>query len=290
MSPRKFDKYFVVLGAGTNGKFARLTDSEFRAHVVGVLAIAATASVRGCLLVGDLEAEACDVAKIAGVKEKDAQTSLAKLKAVGVLTRDDGLDCWRVHDWDEVNPAPKADNTAAARQQRRRDKVAAEQGAVTPPVTPASRRDDRDDHAPVTVEVTPTEVEVEVEEQLTSPNGDVVERGSTATSVREVFDYWRQATNHPGAQLLPERQRMIRARLATFTVAEIKQGIDGSQTAGAVDAKSSHRYDDLKNICRSGSNLELYIGYASKVPRAVNGMIGGKLTPEFEAKLLGGSS
>lgn len=266
---RKFDKYFVVLGAGTNGKFAHLNDAEFRAHIVGVLAIAATASIRGCLLVGELEAEPCHVATIAGVKEKDAETCLAKLKAVGVLIRDDDLGCWRVHDWEEVNPPPKTDNTANERQQRRRAKIAAELERVTVEVTAMSRCDDRDDHA----DVTAPEVEGEEEEQQETANAVSVEPKLDAA--REVIDYWRTVTNRPGAKLLPERVRMVKARLSRFTVEEIKLGIDGSQTDGAVD-KSGHRFDDLKNICRSDGNLETYIERAAVKP------VGLKLLPAID--------
>src|SRR4051812_41348783 len=100
MTRRKFDRYMVVSGAGRHVKFARLTDAERCAHFLGVLSIAAQAPIRGRLLVGDQDAEAVEIAHEAGVTEKVAASALAKLKAVGVLVRDEDDDCWRVHDWE----------------------------------------------------------------------------------------------------------------------------------------------------------------------------------------------
>ena len=84
---------------------------------------------------------------------------MGKLREVGVLVEDPEFDCERVHDWDEYNPAPKRDTTAAERQRRRRDKL-------------RDQRDTRDGHAPVTHlsrrdtrDVTPPEVEGEGEDQ-----------------------------------------------------------------------------------------------------------------------------
>lgn len=118
----------VATGAGTHIKFARLTDAERCAHFLGVLSVASQAPVRGCLLVGDQEAEAIEVAREAGVPEKVAASTLRKLQAVGVLVRDDDLDCWRVHDWEDVNPEPKPDPTNAERQARYRARRKARNG------------------------------------------------------------------------------------------------------------------------------------------------------------------
>jgi hypothetical protein len=122
------------LGIGTHHKFARLTDGEFRAHVAGVLAIAAASPTRGCLLIGEQAAEAVDIARAAGVSPRVARAAIAKLQAVGVLLEDEENRCLRVHDWDDVNPAPKADSTNAERQRRHRN--TRRNGGVTPDVTP----------------------------------------------------------------------------------------------------------------------------------------------------------
>lgn len=124
MSKRPFDRYMVQHGMGTNPKLADLNDSEFRAHVVGVLCVASTAAFRGCLMVGDVPATARHVALAAGVSERVAASAMKKLVAVGILRPDDELGCLRVHDWDDLNPSPKTDNTAAERQRRYRERHA----------------------------------------------------------------------------------------------------------------------------------------------------------------------
>lgn len=120
MTPRGFDRYFLRLGAGSHPKFATLTDSERCAHFLGVLALAAASPTRGCLLVGDLPAAPAHVAAAAGVTKAVAASALRKLEAIGVLYHDEERECLRVHDWDDVNPPPKVDATAAERQRRYR--------------------------------------------------------------------------------------------------------------------------------------------------------------------------
>jgi hypothetical protein len=152
MSTRKFDRYMVAIGAGRHVKFRRLTVPERYAFFMGVLSVAAQAPVRGCLLVGSLNAEAADIAAEADVPEKVAQSALAKLRQIGVVYHDDALGCERVHDFEEQwNPAPKHDPTNAERQRRHRAKLTAgRNGTVTPDSNAA---------------VTPPEVEGEVEEK-----------------------------------------------------------------------------------------------------------------------------
>jgi hypothetical protein len=164
---REFDRFMVHVDVGTDEKLAGLTDAERLCHVVGVLAIAAKSPIRGCLLVGDSEAQPRHVAKRADVSERVARSTLAKLQEVGVLVRDDELGCWRVHNWSKFNPAPKKDNTAAERQRRRRDRLRAVPRHG--PVTVESRCDDRDDHA------NEVEVEVELEEEKKSLGGGINE-------------------------------------------------------------------------------------------------------------------
>lgn len=131
MAPRQFNCYMVHVATGSHPKLGGLTDSEYRAHISGVLAIAAMSPIRGCLLVGDLNAEPAHIAKTAGVTTRAAKSAMAKLQAIGVLYPDDELNCLRVHDWDDVNPEPKQDNTAAERQRRLRAKRRASNGRVT---------------------------------------------------------------------------------------------------------------------------------------------------------------
>jgi hypothetical protein len=159
---------------GTHAKLAALTDNEYRAHISGVLAIAAEAPVRGYLIVGEQPAEPVHIARVAGVTERVAAAAVEKLKAVGILTFDVELEAWEVHDWLDHNPDPKRDVTAAERAKRYRERKrhASANGAVTPPVTPPSRVTHRDDHATVT----PPEVEVEVEEKANAFSSAVAEQ------------------------------------------------------------------------------------------------------------------
>lgn len=150
MSPRAFDRYMLDVEAGRNLKLSRLKDGERLAFFVGILPIAAKSPIRGRLLVGELPAEPRDVALQASVSERVARNAMGRLRDLGVLLADDEYQCERVREFEEWNPPPKKDTTAAERQAKRRAKLAAERD-----VTDESRRDDRDCHG----KVTPTEVE-----------------------------------------------------------------------------------------------------------------------------------
>lgn len=154
----KFDRFMVDVENGGNLKLARLTDAEYRCHFAGVLPIAAKSPIRGCLLVGDSPATAADIAFQARKPVKVAAAALVKLREVGILQHDAEYGCDRVHDFEEWNPPPKTDKTAAERQARRREKLKAERDGHGP-VTAASRRDGTGD----SVTVTPPEVEGERE-------------------------------------------------------------------------------------------------------------------------------
>lgn len=132
MAPREFDRYMVAIGAGHHRKFARFTDSERCAHFLGVLSIAAAAPIRGYLLVGDHEADEVEVAQEASVTLKAAESALQKAKDRGLLIYDGEVGAWRVHDWDDFNPTPKKDPTAAERMRAYRARRAARMnGSVT---------------------------------------------------------------------------------------------------------------------------------------------------------------
>lgn len=107
VSPRKFDRYMVGLGAGRHVKLRRLTVPERYAFFLGVLSLAAQSPVRGCLMVGSMPVEPADVAAACGVSEKVAASALVKLREVGMVYKDDDLDCERVHDFDDWNPEPR---------------------------------------------------------------------------------------------------------------------------------------------------------------------------------------
>lgn len=123
MTRRAFDRFMVDNEIGGNLKLIGLTDSEWRAHVGGVLAIAAKSPIRGFLMIGDLPAGPEHVAAQAHVTVATARNAMRKLREVGVISTDAAIGREYVHDWDEWNPAPKADHTAAERQRRRREKL-----------------------------------------------------------------------------------------------------------------------------------------------------------------------
>jgi hypothetical protein len=133
MSRRKFDRYMVQIGAGRNNKFVRFTDSERCAHFLGVLSIAASSPIRGCLLIGNDQATDAEIANEAGVTRQVAASALSKLKTKGILEFDAEVNAWRVHDWEDMNPEPKHDPTAAKRMVEYRDRRrnGARNGGVT---------------------------------------------------------------------------------------------------------------------------------------------------------------
>lgn len=125
--------------AGTHRKLRRLTDSEWRAFVGGVLALAAESPIRGVLLVEEgVPAEAADVAAQAGVELAVAVATLAKCHDLKLIETDGDYSALSVVDWFEWNPPSPKDPTGAKRQAawRERQKQAKEETeAVTASVT-----------------------------------------------------------------------------------------------------------------------------------------------------------
>jgi hypothetical protein len=280
---RAFDRYMVALGMGTHPKLARLTDTERCAHVFGVLAIAAMAPIRGCLIVGELPAEAADVAVAAGVPVKAAQSAIAKLRDIGILQHDAEHDCLRVHDWDDYNPEPKTDRTHAERQRRYRERQRgdAQSDAVTPPVTDTV----------TTVTVTPPEGEGEEEEQQTAEASPPAETPSlppqpappqlkearpeaapaetkrlTESELAWLFRHWR-ATCRPNSErvtLTDQRAKALRSRASrdSVTFEELKQAIDGA--AQALDNQEldyEHHDTELYRIAIDREHVNAWIAY-----------------------------
>lgn len=162
MAPRGFDHFMVQLEAGRNLKLNRLSPAERLAWLLGVLPIAAKAPLRGSFMIGSLPAEAEDVAAQASVPKSVASSMLGKVRELGMLEHDDDIGAEWVHDFEEHNPEPKRDSTAAKRAKAYRDRQKAkrDEGGASPPpspVTAPSRRDDAVRHGTVT----PPEVEEE---------------------------------------------------------------------------------------------------------------------------------
>jgi hypothetical protein len=227
----------LKLGVGSHPKLARLTDAEFRAHVAGVLAVAAASPVRGCLLVGDLPAEAADIARAAGVSTRVATTAIRKLKAVGVLYENEEFRCLCVHDWDDVNPQPKHDSTAAERQRRHR-----------------SRRDNRNGHGAVTAGVTPPEVK--------KGKKDVANAPSSSSSDAKRADVKPSDEDRQLCRLLAEAMRernpkaKVRSQSRWLTDMRLLRERDGNSPAEIERAIRWVFHDDFwGGVIRSPGNL-----------------------------------
>lgn len=131
MSPRKFDRFMVDVNVGTNRKLRRLNPQERWCALAGVFAIAAVSPIRGALLIADGPAEAVDYAEQAGVSLPIANATLKKLRNMGVVYEADDGDFERVHDFEDWNPAPRNDPTAAERMRRYRERLARNGSRVT---------------------------------------------------------------------------------------------------------------------------------------------------------------
>lgn len=145
-----FDRIMVHTEIAHHLKLRRLTDAEKWAFVAGVLPIAGKADLRGALLIGSTPADAEDVAHQARVSVKVARGCLDKLRAVGMLEFDEDIAGEWVHDFDQWNPEPKRDGTAAKRAREYRERQKAKRSSHHPSRV-TSRVTDRDvtaRHAP----------------------------------------------------------------------------------------------------------------------------------------------
>lgn len=150
---------------GRNLKVMRLTDAEYRAWMSGVLAIASKADVRGAFMVGSTPADATDVVNQSPkTSRRVAESLLRKLRDWKMLEDDDELGAEWVHDWDELNPSPKADPSNAKRQADWRARNANRNGTHN-----ATRNGES--NAAGNADVTPLKVEGEVEDPPNPPDG-----------------------------------------------------------------------------------------------------------------------
>lgn len=236
MSPRdKFDRYMVAFGAARHIKFRRLNTVERHAFFLGVLSIAGQAPVRGCLLVGELPAEAADVAQEADVHVKFATSALEKLRQVGVIYTDDELGCERVHDFEDWNPAPKVDATNAERQRRYQAKLKASRNGVTNGTANGA-------HA-VTNGLAREEVEVEV--PPIAPQGATVD-----------FEEWAEHYQLTTGHTLPRRGTKAFHAIAEHYSARRNEGYAAEDLklatvgAHADDYRRANGYDTAESILR----------------------------------------
>lgn len=86
----------------------------------------------------------------------------------------------------------------------------------------------------------------------------------------EVFEYWKQAMNHPAAQLDAKRSKNIGARLKDgYTVGQLCRAVDGCKydpfSQGANDRQTV--YDDIELICRDGPKVDKFMAIADRGPQ-----------------------
>ena len=83
--------------------------------------------------------------------------------------------------------------------------------------------------------------------------------------VEAAFAYWQSRLEHPTAKLTQDRRQKLLARFREgFTLAQIKQAIDGCAASAFYRGENERGtvYDDLTLICRSGSKVEQFIELA----------------------------
>lgn len=131
MAPKRFDRFMVAVELASNSKVARLDDREFRCLLQGVWPLAAKSRPRGFLAVASQPATAADVANQARCPRRVAERTLEKMRSLNMLERDEATGLEHVHDWEEINPDPKADRTAADRQRRFRERHNGDSNGVT---------------------------------------------------------------------------------------------------------------------------------------------------------------
>lgn len=108
---------------------------------------------------------------------------------------------------------------------------------------------------------------------LEAPNGALAgesEGGeSRAARGRDVFAYWVQVMNHPGAIYGDKRKGAVEARLKQgYTVPQLKRAVDGCRASPRHQGKNERNevYDDLELICRNETNVDRFIAMADSPP------------------------
>ncbi len=94
-------------------------------------------------------------------------------------------------------------------------------------------------------------------------------------TVEEIFDFWREATNHRRAKLDPKRQRCIEWARRHYDDDDIADAIRGAAASPFHQGQNDRgtRYDDLALILRDAEHLERFAelgrqGPVQQVPKA----------------------
>lgn len=84
-------------------------------------------------------------------------------------------------------------------------------------------------------------------------------------SVVEVFLYWQKIMGTEQAKLSPKRMAKIKARLKEYSVAQIKEAIDGCKKSGwhMGQNKDKKKYNDIELICREPEKVDAFLSGAA---------------------------
>jgi len=163
---------------------------------------------------------------------------------------------WRIHDYDEHQRSADEIRERRERDRTRKTRGVRMDSSGIPRGIPADSAGIPDGFRDPEVEV---EVEVEVEGR--KQKADLARERA---DMQECFQYWQERTNHPQAKFTDGRKRVLRARLReSYTVQQIRQGIDGAAANPPRDRDTGVVYDDLTSICRNGEQLERYMERAT---------------------------
>jgi len=93
-------------------------------------------------------------------------------------------------------------------------------------------------------------------------------QSSIRKHISEVFNFWKEALDHPNAQLSPERKRCIKNALTHSSISECKKAIVGcSKSKHHMGHNDSNRtFDKITLILRNREYVEQFMGYNSAPP------------------------
>lgn len=89
----------------------------------------------------------------------------------------------------------------------------------------------------------------------------ITNMSASADDVFEIFNYWVSVMGKTTqTKFTAERKKKVEARLANYTVNDIKEAIDGCKRSPHHQGANGTVYDDLELICRNDTKLEMFIG------------------------------
>lgn len=108
-------------------------------------------------------------------------------------------------------------------------------------------------------------------------------------AVEEIFDYWRETMNHPGAKLDDKRHKSIARALKTgYSVGDCKRAITGCSLTphNMGDNERGQRYDAVDLIFRCADQIDRFIRNAQSPPKPNGGSHGNQARRPTGAEIL----